>query len=108
MPYTPPPIRALSEEENDLLTLVAGDAPMGGFLRANFWLPCRLSSAVKAGGPPQRVRLLGERYVVFRAHDGRLGLFDEDCPHRLVSLALARNEDNALTCIFHGWKFGVE
>lgn len=108
MPYAPHPIRPLSEEENDLLTLVAGGAPMGGFLRENFWLPCRLSGAVDAGGTPQRVRLLGERYVVFRAHDGRVGLFDEDCPHRLVSLALARNEDNALTCIFHGWKFGVD
>src|SRR5690606_14713852 len=30
------------------------------------------------------------------------------CPHRGASLALAHNEDNALTCIFHGWKFRVD
>lgn len=102
------PVFALTSAENDVLTQVENDAPMGIFVRENFWLPCKLSSEVKAGGRPVRVKLLGERYVLFRAHDGRLGCFDEDCPHRLVSLALARNEDNALTCIFHGWKFGVD
>ena len=102
------PIPPLTREENDLLTQVEGSAPMGAFLRENFWLPCKLSAEIEAGGRPQRVKLLGRRYVLFRADDGRLGFFDEDCPHRLVSLALGRNEDNALTCIFHGWKFGVD
>lgn len=104
----PLPAATLTKEQNDLLTTVENDAPMSRFLRDNFWIPCKLSSELEPGGRPLRVKLLGERYVIFRAHDGRLGLFDEDCPHRLVSLALARNEDNALTCIFHGWKFGVD
>jgi len=98
----------ITREENDLLSRVEGDAPMGSFLRDNFWMPFALAGSLVAGGDPLRIRLLGERFVVFRADDGRIGLFDEDCPHRLVSLALARNEDNALTCIFHGWKFGVD
>lgn len=102
------PISTLTRRQNDLITQVAAGAPMGAFLRANFWLPCKLTSELEAGGRPVRAMLLGERYVLFRAHDGRVGCFDEDCPHRLVSLALARNEDNALTCIFHGWKFGVD
>ncbi|MDB5446340.1 MAG: hypothetical protein JWQ97_1657, partial [Phenylobacterium sp.] len=51
--------------------------------------------------------LFGEDFVAFRATDGRVGFFDEHCPHRGVSLALARNEDCALRCIFHGWKFDV-
>jgi len=101
-------IAPISREENDLLSQVEGQAPMGALLRDNFWVPAILASRVDAGGDPVRVKLIGERYVAFRAHDGRVGFFDEDCPHRLVSLALARNEDNALTCIFHGWKFGVD
>jgi nitrite reductase/ring-hydroxylating ferredoxin subunit len=45
--------------------------------------------------------------VAFRATDGRVGFFDEACPHRGVSLALGRNEDCAIRCIFHGWKIDV-
>ena len=32
---------------------------------------------------------------------------DEQCPHRRASLALARNEDNGLRCLYHGWKINV-
>lgn len=100
--------KPITQEQNDLLTQVDDEAPMGRFLRENYWIPAILGVTLVAGGDPVRVKLLGERYVAFRAHDGRVGFFDEDCPHRLVSLALGRNEDNALTCIFHGWKFGVD
>jgi phthalate 4,5-dioxygenase oxygenase subunit len=34
-------------------------------------------------------------------------VLDELCPHRRVSLALARNEDNGLRCIYHGWKLNA-
>ncbi len=46
--------------------------------------------------------------MAFRATDGRVGFFNEACPHRGASLALARNEDNSLRCIYHGWKFRVD
>jgi len=76
---------------------------MGELLR-EYWMPALRSAALHANGAPMRVRMLGETFVAFRAGDGRVGFFDEGCPHRCTSLALARNEDNALTCIFHGWK----
>jgi phenylpropionate dioxygenase-like ring-hydroxylating dioxygenase large terminal subunit len=98
----------LNAEDNDLLTRVVGTAPMGLMVRENFWVPVGLSSAIIADGRPLRVRRLGENFVLFRATDGRVGLFREACPHRGTSLALARNEDNSLRCIFHGWKFGVD
>lgn len=98
----------LSAEDNALITRVEGDAPMGRFLKAHFWFPAGLSQLLEADGAPLRVQLLGRRYVAFRSTDGRVGFFNEGCPHRGVSLALARNEDNALRCIFHGWKFGVD
>ena len=99
---------ALKPEENDLLTRVENDAPMGEMMRQHYWLPAYPSRALKAGGKPYRLRLLGRNYVLFRAGDGRVGCFDEHCPHRKASLALGRNEDNALQCIFHGWKFSVD
>jgi phenylpropionate dioxygenase-like ring-hydroxylating dioxygenase large terminal subunit len=96
-----------TREENDLLTRVENGAPMGRMLRQLYWLPAVLSSRLDAGGAPVRVKLFGERFVAFRGDDGRVGFLNEACPHRGASLALARNEDNALRCIFHGWKIGV-
>ena len=96
----------MNREHNRLLTEVESDAPMGVFMRQQ-WIPCALSATLIADGAPKRVQLLGKNYVAFRASDGRIGFFDEACPHRGVSLVLARNEDCALRCIFHGWKFDV-
>jgi phthalate 4,5-dioxygenase oxygenase subunit len=96
----------LTREENELLCRVGPGTPMGEMLR-EYWIPALRSEALEADGAPVRVRLMGENFVAFRATDGRVGLFDEGCPHRCTSLALARNEDNALTCIFHGWKIDV-
>ena len=97
----------MNHEDNDQLTLVSKGAPMGKWMKQCFWVPAALSEKLEANGAPLRVKLFGERYVAFRATDGRVGFFNEGCPHRGASLALARNEDNALRCIFHGWKFDV-
>ncbi|SDH25307.1 Phenylpropionate dioxygenase, large terminal subunit [Alteribacillus persepolensis] len=96
----------LSKENNELLTRVTGDAPMAMFMK-QFWVPAVRAGRLESGGEPVRVTLFGESYVAFRADNGQVGFFDEACPHRGTSLALGRNEDNALTCLFHGWKFDV-
>jgi phthalate 4,5-dioxygenase oxygenase subunit len=97
----------ITREQNDLLTRVEKDAPMGRLLRENYWTPACLSSQLVADDAPLRVRLFGKDHVAFRATDGRIGFFDERCPHRGASLVLARNEDCALRCIFHAWKIDV-
>src|SRR5438105_3088220 len=102
------PPTPLSAADNAYLTRVEDGAPMGRFLRENYWFPAILSVKLLADGDPQRVKLLGDRLVAFRSTDGRVAIFNEACPHRRTSLALARNEDNALRCIYHGWKFGVD
>jgi phthalate 4,5-dioxygenase len=93
--------------ENERLTRVEGDAPMGRLMRDNYWLPFALSSHLVAGEAPLPVRLLGQNYVAFRVPDGRLGFFDELCPHRRASLALGRIEGSGIRCIYHGWKLDV-
>ncbi len=98
----------LTAEENDLLTRVEGNAPMGQIMRSH-WIPALLSEEVaEPDGKPVRVRLLGQNLVVFRDTKGRLGALDELCPHRKASLVYGRNEDCGLRCIYHGWKFDVE
>ena len=98
----------LSAEENDLLCRVEGDAPMGRLMRRH-WIPACLSEEVaERDGTPVRVRLLGEDLVAFRDTEGRIGVLDEHCPHRRASLALGRNEECGLRCLYHGWKIDVE
>lgn len=97
----------LSAEDSELLTNIEGDAPMGQMLR-RYWLPVALSSEVaEADGTPLAVRFFGEDLVVFRDTDGQIGLLNARCPHRLSSLAIGRNEERGLRCIYHGWKFDV-
>lgn len=97
----------LSARENETLCRVGAGTPMGTMLR-RYWLPALLSSDLpERDGPPKRVRLLGENLVLFRDSEGRVGALDEYCPHRGASLVLARNENCALTCIYHGWKIDV-
>jgi phenylpropionate dioxygenase-like ring-hydroxylating dioxygenase large terminal subunit len=62
----------------------------------------------EADCPPVRVKLLGEDLVAFRDTLGRIGLIDEYCPHRRVSLFFGRNEECGLRCVYHGWKFDVD
>jgi len=96
--------RMITRFDNDRLTRVTGDAPMGRLMRENYWIPFARSEAIAAGAKPQRIRLLGENYVAFRGEDGQVGLLDEHCPHRRASLLLARIEDCSLRCIYHGWR----
>jgi phthalate 4,5-dioxygenase len=95
-------------EQQDLICRVTSDAPMGQMMR-RYWLPALLSEEVaEPDGTPVRVRILGDNLVAFRNTGGTLGIVDAACPHRLASLALGRNEEDGLRCIYHGWKFGVD
>ncbi len=97
----------LSHEENELLCRVEGTAPAGEMVR-RYWLPALLTEDVaEPDGAPVRLRLVGRNYVAFRDSSGVLGIVDAACPHRLAALALGRNEEGGLRCIYHGWKFDV-
>ena len=97
----------LKTEDNELLCRVGPDSPMGRFMR-EYWVPALRSASLPAGGAPRRVRLLGEDFVLFRAADGRVGCYDEACPHRGTSLMLGRNEGDGLRCAYHGWKLSAD
>ena len=98
----------LSQNDNDLLTRVGAGTPMGELMR-RYWVPAGFAHQVaQPDSPPIRVKLLGEKLVLFRDTMGRYGLLDERCPHRTASLFFGRNEDNGLRCVYHGIKFDVE
>lgn len=97
----------MRQEDNEMLCRVGPGTPMGKVFRA-YWNP--IADAKQLSGPdgdPVRVRFCGEDFVAFRDSGGALGLLDESCAHRGASLALGRNEENGLRCIYHGWKYDV-
>ncbi len=67
---------SVTPEDNRLMTLVEGDAPLGNMLREFYWLPAVPSSAIVADGKPFRLRIVGGNYVVFRDTSGRVGVLD--------------------------------
>ena len=97
----------MKAEQNELLTRTGPGTPMGELFR-RYWLPALLASELPGPDcPPVRLKLLGERMVAFRDTEGRLGLIDEFCAHRGVSLWFGRNEESGLRCPYHGWKYDV-
>jgi phenylpropionate dioxygenase-like ring-hydroxylating dioxygenase large terminal subunit len=97
----------LRKEQNDLLTQTGPGTPCGKLFRS-YWLPVLLADELPDNDcPPVRVKLLSERLLAFRDSEGRLGLIDEFCAHRGVSLWFGRNEEAGLRCPYHGWKYDV-
>src|SRR5215467_7051624 len=97
----------LRKEQNDLLTQ-AGPGTPGGRLFRSYWIPALLSDQLREiECAPVRVKLFSERLLAFRDTQGRVGVIDEFCAHRGVSLWFGRNEENGLRCPYHGWKYDV-
>ncbi|MDB5640811.1 MAG: Rieske (2Fe-2S) protein, partial [Hyphomicrobiales bacterium] len=95
----------LKLEQNELVTQTGPGTPMGDLFRCS-WQPILLSEELPENDcPPVRVKVLSERLVAFRDSEGKLGLIDEFCAHRGVSLWFGRNEECGLRCPYHGWKF---
>ena len=98
----------LSRNDNDLMCRTGRDTPMGKAMR-HFWIPALLSSELpEPDCDPVHVELLGENFVAFRDTEGNVGLLDEMCCHRGVSLTLGRAENCGLRCIYHGWLFAAD
>ena len=93
----------LSKEVNERLTRVGPGTPMGNLLR-RYWFPVA-GLAELDENPVKKVRLLCEDLVLYRDRSGKLGLIDEPCPHRRVSMEYGIPEERGLRCPYHGWMF---
>jgi len=95
----------LSRDDNELLCRVGRGTAMGNLIR-EYWIPALISTELpEADGAPVRVRLLGENLIAFRVTSGKVGLIQNNCPHRGASLFFGRNEGEGIRCVYHGWKF---
>jgi 5,5'-dehydrodivanillate O-demethylase len=90
-------------EQNDLLTRIGPGTPMGGLMR-RYWQPVAAVSELENRWT-KKVRLLGENLVLFRDRQGRLGLIEEQCPHRRASFLHGIPTQDGIRCPYHGWEF---
>ena len=97
----------ITHEQNEYMCRTNAGTPMGELFR-RYWIPALMAEELpRPNCPPVQVQLLGERLIAFRDTQGRLGLMDEFCAHRGVSLWFGRNEEHGLRCPYHGWKYDV-
>jgi Phenylpropionate dioxygenase and related ring-hydroxylating dioxygenases, large terminal subunit len=98
----------LPKEQNELMCRTNADTPMGRALR-RFWIPVMQSSDLPAPDcDPFPLEIMGDTFVAFRNTEGKVGILDEFCAHRRVSLVIGRCEGNGIRCLYHGWKFAVD
>lgn len=97
----------MNQQQNDELTQTGPGTLMGDLFRS-YWLPVMLSHDIPTpGSAPFRVKILSEKLIAFRDSNGKIGLMDEFCAHRGVSMWFGRNEEGGLRCPYHGWKYDV-
>ena len=95
----------MDQTTSDMLTRTGAGTAMGNLLR-RYWVPILASNEIlDPDGPQVRVQILGEKLLAFRDTSGQVGLIDEFCSHRGVSLFYGRNEECGIRCAYHGLKF---
>lgn len=68
------------------------------------WIPVALSADIPAGtSAPGQVA--GEDVAIWRSASGRLSVWPDRCPHRGMRLSHGFVRGEALSCIYHGWRY---
>jgi 5,5'-dehydrodivanillate O-demethylase len=88
--------------EIDLATTRAG-TPGGIFMR-QFWHAIHRAQDLPAGHA-KPIRIMSEDYVLYRGASGAPQVIDYRCPHRGAPMHLGWVEDDAIRCVYHGWKY---
>jgi len=56
-------------------------------------------------GKAKSLEICGQKIVLFRGSDGRVGAIDAYCPHMGTDLGIGRVDRNLIRCYFHHWAF---
>src|SRR5688572_17023497 len=96
----------LSIEENERLTRVGPGTPMGNLLR-RYWQPITtVPDLNRLHVMPLRV--MGEDLVLYKSRKGEMGLLQQRCAHRAISLEYGIPTEDGLRCCYHGWVYDAE
>jgi 5,5'-dehydrodivanillate O-demethylase len=97
----------LTAAENETLTRVGPGTPAGELLR-RYWHPVAIAADLTPESPTKFVRILGEDLVLFQTTKDEVGLLDDRCAHRGVSLSYGRVEARGIACAYHGWLYDTK
>ena len=86
----------------DLATTLPG-TPGGIFMRQFWHAVCR--SEDLPAGQARPIRIMSEDYALYRGTSGKAQVIDYRCPHRHAPMHLGWVEDDAIRCVYHGWKY---
>jgi nitrite reductase/ring-hydroxylating ferredoxin subunit len=89
----------------DSWTSTAAGSPTGDILR-RFWVPVAPVTYLD-DDPIRRICVLSEWLVLFRSHDGLVGLLQQRCPHNFVMLDEGSLDNDGIICYEHGWHFSI-
>ena len=92
----------LSPEDNKLFSSFGPGTPMGELLR-RYWNPVGCSELVTK--KPQRIKILGEELMLYRAQSGKAVVMQLRCAHRSLALDYGRVEGECIRCPYHGWLY---
>jgi nitrite reductase/ring-hydroxylating ferredoxin subunit len=71
------------------------------------WYPIASSHDLQPGAV-MPTTLHDERLVIWRSKEGRIGVWNDRCPHRGMSLSFGTTKGESLICPYHGWEFASE
>ncbi len=69
----------------------------------NLWYVAEWSHAV--GREPIKVKMLGQKFVLFRDESGKAHCLSDVCLHRGGSLGGGWTNGNCVVCPYHGWRY---
>jgi 5,5'-dehydrodivanillate O-demethylase oxygenase subunit len=84
--------------------LKTGPETLAGRYLRQFWQPVYLSQDL-GKGQAKPVRIMNERFTLYRGRSGRAYLVGARCAHRGAQLSAGWIEGECIRCIYHGWMF---
>ncbi|WP_432180478.1 Rieske 2Fe-2S domain-containing protein [Streptomyces sp. NBC_00063] len=86
---------------------LTGPGTVAGRYLRSFWQPVRLSKDLPRGRA-QPLTVMSEQFTLYRGANGRPVVMAPGCAHRQTALSVGTVENDAIRCLFHGWKFGSD
>ncbi len=87
--------------------LKAGPGTLAGRYLRGFWQPVYLSRDLEKG-KAKPIRVMNERFTLYRGGSGKPYLIGPRCAHRGAQLSAGWVEGEAIRCMYHGWMFGSD
>jgi len=99
-----PPRQRADEPRADTDIATTRPGTPGGIFMRQFWHAVCRSRDLPAGST-KPLRIMSEDFAIYRTRAGVPQIVADRCPHRGALMHLGSVEDEAIRCVYHGWKF---